>query len=43
MLRILTAGESHGPACVTIIEGMPAGLTINIEDINRDLERRRSD
>jgi chorismate synthase len=43
MLRILTAGESHGPACVTIIEGMPAGLKVSIEDINRDLKRRRSD
>jgi chorismate synthase len=43
MLRILTAGESHGPACVTIIEGVPAGLEVGIEDIDRDLERRRSD
>jgi chorismate synthase len=43
MLRILTAGESHGPACVTIIEGMPAGLKVSIDDINRDLKRRHSD
>jgi len=43
MLRILTAGESHGPACVTIIEGMPAGIRVRVEDIDRDLERRRSD
>ena len=43
MLRILTAGESHGPACVTIIEGMPAGLKVRIDDINRDLKRRHSD
>ncbi len=43
MLRILTAGESHGPACVTIIEGMPAGVKISIEDINQDLKRRHSD
>jgi chorismate synthase len=43
MLRILTAGESHGPACVTIIEGMPAGVKVSVEDINRDLQRRRSD
>ena len=43
MLRILTAGESHGPACVTIIEGMPAGLKIRIENINQDLRRRHSD
>jgi chorismate synthase len=43
MLRILTAGESHGPACVTIIEGMPAGVGVGIEDINKDLKRRHSD
>lgn len=43
MLRILTAGESHGPACITITEGMPAGVKINIEDINRDLKLRHSD
>jgi chorismate synthase len=43
MLRILTAGESHGPACIAIIEGMPAGVAISLEDINYDLRRRRSD
>ncbi len=43
MLRILTAGESHGPACIAIIEGMPAGVAVRIEDINYDLKRRRSD
>jgi chorismate synthase len=43
MLRILSAGESHGPACVTIIEGMPAGVQVRVEDIDRDLERRHSD
>jgi chorismate synthase len=43
MLRILTAGESHGPACVTIIEGMPAGVIVRTEDIDRDLKRRHSD
>jgi len=43
MLRILTAGESHGPACVTIIEGMPAGVRVRAEDIDLDLERRHSD
>ena len=43
MLRILTAGESHGPACVTIIEGMPAGVSVRVEDINQDLKRRHSD
>jgi chorismate synthase len=43
MLRILTAGESHGPACVTIIEGMPAGVKLRVEDINKDLKLRHSD
>jgi chorismate synthase len=43
MLRILTAGESHGPACVTIIEGMPAGVKVSVEDVNQDLKRRHSD
>jgi chorismate synthase len=43
MLRILTAGESHGPACVAIIEGMPAGIRVRLEDINQDLKRRHSD
>lgn len=43
MLRILTAGESHGPACVAIIEGMPAGVAVRVEDINHDLKRRHSD
>ncbi len=43
MLRILTAGESHGPACLAIIEGMPAGVKVRLEDVNQDLKRRRSD
>jgi chorismate synthase len=41
MLRFTTAGESHGPALVGIIEGLPAGLRIKIEDINRELIRRQ--
>jgi chorismate synthase len=43
MLRILTAGESHGPACLAVIEGMPAGVSVCLEDINRDLKLRHSD
>jgi chorismate synthase len=43
MLRILTAGESHGPACLAIIEGLPAGLRLKVADINSDLKRRHSD
>jgi chorismate synthase len=40
-LRYLTAGESHGPALVGILEGMVAGLPLTIEDIDRDLYRRQ--
>ncbi|GIV81214.1 MAG: hypothetical protein KatS3mg051_0568 [Anaerolineae bacterium] len=41
MLRFLTAGESHGPALTGILEGMPAGLPLTPDDINRDLARRQ--
>ena len=41
-LRFLTAGESHGPALTVILEGLPAGLELSIEGINRDLARRQS-
>jgi chorismate synthase len=41
VLRFLTAGESHGPALVVIVEGLPAGLPITIEDVAGELARRR--
>lgn len=41
MLRYLTAGESHGQALVVIIEGLPAGLSITVEDIQLEMARRR--
>ena len=41
MLRFLTAGESHGPALIGIVEGLPAGLRVETEAINRDLARRQ--
>lgn len=41
MLRYLTAGESHGPQLTAIIEGMPAGIRLSVEDINRELARRQ--
>ena len=41
MLRYLTAGESHGPELVAIIEGLPSGLTVTEEMIGRDLVRRQ--
>ena len=41
MLRFLTAGESHGKALLSILEGMPAGLRVNAEKINQELKRRQ--
>jgi chorismate synthase len=41
LLRFLTAGESHGPALVVVVEGLPAGLPITIDDIAGELARRR--
>lgn len=41
MLRYLTAGETHGKCLNVIIEGMPAGIKIDEEKINRDLARRQ--
>jgi chorismate synthase len=41
MLRFLTAGESHGPELIAIIEGAPAGFEIDIAAINQDLARRQ--
>ena len=41
LLRFLTGGESHGPALSAIIEGIPAGLTINFDEISHQLKRRQ--
>ena len=41
MLRFLTAGESHGKALVVILEGVPAGLTIDFEAVTAQLRRRQ--
>jgi chorismate synthase len=41
MFRFTTAGESHGRALVAIVEGLPAGMPVDIEQINRDLEQRQ--
>jgi chorismate synthase len=40
-LNLITAGESHGPGLTCIIEGLPAGLQLDRESINRDLARRQ--
>ena len=42
MLRFLTAGESHGQALVAILEGMPAGLSIDFDAITTELRRRQT-
>jgi len=41
MFRFTTAGESHGRALVAIVEGLPAGVPVEIEFINRELRRRQ--
>ena len=40
-LRFTTAGESHGPGLTAVVEGLPAGLELTPEDIDRDLARRQ--
>ncbi len=41
MLRWMTAGESHGPALVAVIDGLPAGVFVTTEVVRDDLARRR--
>ncbi|HEY3632452.1 MAG TPA: chorismate synthase [Jatrophihabitantaceae bacterium] len=41
MLRWITAGESHGPALVAVLDGLPSGIEVATSDIARDLARRR--
>lgn len=41
ILRISTFGESHGPAVGVVVDGLPSGLPIDLEAIQRDLDRRR--
>src|SRR6478752_1334736 len=40
-LRLLTAGESHGPAVSGVLEGLPYGLRVSTANVNRDLRRRQ--
>ncbi len=40
-MRVLTAGESHGPAVLCLVEGLPAGLEVRKERINAELARRQ--
>ncbi|GAB3617461.1 chorismate synthase [Okibacterium endophyticum] len=41
MLRWLTAGESHGPELIAILEGLPAGVPVSLDSIRADLARRK--
>jgi len=41
MLRWLTAGESHGPALIAVLEGLPAGVSVTTDSLGVDLARRR--
>ncbi|MFI4861585.1 MAG: chorismate synthase [Phycisphaerales bacterium JB063] len=41
LFRVTTAGESHGPGNVCIVDGCPAGLTLSVDDLIPDLQRRR--
>ncbi|MBN1661148.1 MAG: chorismate synthase [Anaerolineae bacterium] len=41
-MRFLTAGESHGAGLTAVIEGLPAGLALRDDDLNRDLARRQA-
>src|ERR671919_869351 len=40
-IRFTTSGESHGPGLTAIVEGLPAGLALNTDDLDRDLARRQ--
>ena len=41
LFRITTAGESHGPGNVVIVDGVPPGMPLSIDDLRPDLQRRR--
>ncbi|HEX8707540.1 MAG TPA: chorismate synthase [Pyrinomonadaceae bacterium] len=41
MFRFTTAGESHGRALVAVLEGLPAGLAVDVAQVDRELERRQ--
>jgi chorismate synthase len=41
LFRFLTGGESHGPSLTALIEGLPAGLIVDFDEINRQLKRRQ--
>jgi chorismate synthase len=40
-IRLITAGESHGPGLTCVVEGLPAGLELDLDRVNRDMARRQ--
>ena len=42
MLRYLTSGESHGKSLISILDGIPANIELNIDEINYELEKRQT-
>ena len=41
LFRITTFGESHGPGVGVVVDGMPPGITVDVADVQRELDRRR--
>jgi chorismate synthase len=41
IVRLITAGESHGPGLTCVVQGLPAGIELTPEDLNRDMARRQ--
>lgn len=41
IFKVTTFGESHGPAVGGVIDGMPAGVPIDLDEVQRQLDRRR--
>ena len=41
LFRVTTWGESHGPAIGAVVDGCPAGLLLTVDDVQRELDRRR--
>jgi len=41
LIRFLTAGESHGPSLTAILEGLPAGMPVNLNQLNMHMARRQ--
>ena len=41
-MRYMTAGESHGKGLTAILEGFPAGVPVNVDEVNKELRRRQA-